>query len=344
MPFALPALALERFAPAVPPAVREWFLCKLLNLAIMARLRPCDLFIGMSGIYLEAARFAKRRFGAAVWLERGSRHILSQDEILADIPGATRPTSLAIARELAGYALADRIVVPSRHVEESFRRDSAAHAKLFVNPYGVDLEMFPNTKRQDFDKELSLLFVGTWSLQKGCDLLTSAIGRSPGVRLIHVGSIGSDLAFPTDHPRFVHIDPVPQSELGRFYSDASACVLASRQDGFGMVLSQALASGLPVICTDRTGGKDLAHTPALARRLMVIPNNDLAALVAAISELRGRLEMGTYFSPLADSDRETLSWAAYGRRYSEQIAADFGQRAVAPSSNVYETDSHLRSA
>jgi hypothetical protein len=92
-----------------------------------------------------------------------------------------------------------------------------------------------------------------------------------------------------------------------------------------MVLSQALASGLPVICTDRTGGKDLAHTPALARRIMVIPNNDLAALVAAISELRGRLEMGKYFPPLADSDRETLSWAAYGRRYAKLIAADFGQ-------------------
>jgi hypothetical protein len=77
---------------------------------------------------------------------------------------------------------------------------------------------------------------------------------------------------------------------------------------------------------------------------MVIPNNDLAALVAAISELRGRLEMGTYFPPLAGSDRETLSWAAYGRRYAGQIAADFGQRAVAPSISVYETDSHLRSA
>jgi len=114
--FALPALAVERFAPAVPRSVREWLLYKSLNLAIMTRLRPCDLFIGMSGIYLEAARFAKRRFGAAVWLERGSRHILSQDEILAAIPGATRPTSLAIDRELAGYALADGIVIPSAHV------------------------------------------------------------------------------------------------------------------------------------------------------------------------------------------------------------------------------------
>ena len=296
LPFALPALALERFAPAVPPSIREWLLYKSLNLAVMTRLRACDLFICMSGIYLEAARFAKRRFGAAIWLERGSRHILSQDEILAAIPGATRPSSLAIDRELAGYALADRIVIPSLHVEESFRRDPAAHAKLFKNPYGVDLEMFPSVRRHDSGKELSLLFVGTWSLQKGCDLLVSAMAQTPGVRLVHVGSIGRDLAFPTDDPRFVHIDPVPQTELRRFYAEADAFVLASRQDGFGVVLAQALASGLPVICTDRTGGADLAHTPALAQRIKVVPQRRSGRAVSPrFPNCADRLETGKVF-------------------------------------------------
>ena len=285
----------------------------------MTRLRACDLFIGMSGIYLEAAHFAKRRFGAAIWLERGSRHILSQDEILASIPGAARPSPLAIKRELAGYALADRIVIPSLHVAESFCRDPAAHAKLFLNPYGVDLEMFPAPQRYRSDKGLSLLFVGTWSLRKGCDLLASAVARTPQVRLVHVGSIGRDLAFPISDPRFVHMDFVPQPQLRRFYSEADAFILASREDGFGVVLAQALASGLPIICTDRTGGADLAHTPALAKRIKIIPSDDYAAIVAAISELRDRLEGAHCFPPLSNADRETLSWAAYGRRYSERI-------------------------
>jgi hypothetical protein len=33
----------------------------------------------LSGMHREVARFAKRRFGATIWLERGSRHILSQE-------------------------------------------------------------------------------------------------------------------------------------------------------------------------------------------------------------------------------------------------------------------------
>ena len=325
LPFAVPALALERFAPAVPASLREWLLYKSLNLAVAIRLRACDLFIGMSGIYLEAARFAKRRFGAAIWVERGSRHILSQAEILGAIPGAVRPSSLAIDRELAGYALADRIVIPSSHVEESFRRDPSAHAKLFKNPYGVDLAVFPIVKRSNSGDELSLLFVGTWSLQKGCDLLVSAVARAPGVRLVHVGSIGRDLVFPKDNQRFVHVDPVPQRQLERFYAEADAFILASREDGFGLVLAQALASGLPVICTDRTGGADLAHTPALAKYIMVVPSDDPAAMVGAIFELRARLETGKCFPPLTDTDRETLSWAAYGRRYADQIVGYFAQ-------------------
>jgi glycosyltransferase involved in cell wall biosynthesis len=324
LPMALPALALERFAPAVAPVTRERLLYKSLNLGVMTRLRACDLFIAMSGIYLEAARFAKRRFGAAIWLERASRHILSQDEILAAIPGAGRPSSLAIDRELAGYALADRIVIPSLHVEESFRRDPPAHAKLFRNPYGVDLTMFPIVKRSNSGDELTLLFVGTWSLRKGCDLLESALIQTSGTRLVHVGMI-SDMAFPEGDARFVHIDPVPQPELQRFYADADAFVLASREEGLAFVLSQALASGLPVICTDRTGGADLAHTRALAQRITVIPHDDLSALARAVARLRDHRKAGKRLPPLADSDRETLSWNAYARRYAEQIAVDFGE-------------------
>jgi hypothetical protein len=68
---------------------------------------------------------------------------------------------------------------------------------------------------------------------------------------------------------------------------------------------------------------DLAHTPALHQRITVIPHNNLSALAAAVAELRGRRNVGEHLPPLADSDRETLSWNAYGRRYAEQIMADF---------------------
>jgi glycosyltransferase involved in cell wall biosynthesis len=290
----------------------------------------------MSGIYLEAARFAKRRFGARIWLERGSQHILSQDEILAAIPSAERPSRLNIRRELAGYALADRIVIPSAHVEESFHRDEAARAKLVRNPYGVDLSMFPLRADKQVSEPVTFLTVGHWSLQKGCEVLVAAAARVPGTRLIHVGKI-VDLAFPQGNDRFVHMDSVPQPKLAPIYAEADAFVLASRQDGFGMVLSQALASGLPVICTDRTGGADLAYTPALAARITVVSHGDVDALASAMATLRDRLRASNALPALSELDRETLSWARHGQRYSEALQRDLAQRPVTCTDPMWGT-------
>ena len=323
LPFTTIALTWDRLAPRFLPLARERFLYRSLNWAVMSQLHPCDVFVCMSGIYLEAARHAKRKFHAKVWLERGSQHILSQDEILRKIPGAERPSALAIARELEGYKLADRIVIPSKHVEDSFRRDPAAFAKLFRNPYGVDVGMFPIQSGRTPNKPFTFLFVGSWSLQKGCDILARAITRLQNVRLVHVGAL-LDFDFPVGNERFIHVNPVSQPELSRFYAQADAFVLASRQDGFAMVLSQALASGLPVICTDRTGGPDLAHTTALAARITVVPHDDECALTAAMQLLIDRLKSGDRLPALSPEDRDQLSWTSYARRYSDELLRHFG--------------------
>jgi len=319
--FAAPVLAWERLAPRLLPLLRERLLYAVLNFATMLRLRPCDVFVCMSGIYLEAPRAAKRRYGASVWLHRGSRHILSQDEILSEIPGAERPSPLAIRRELAGYELADRILIQTRHVAESFERDPAAYAKLCVIPTGANLSMFPCAPRKPPSEPLSLLFTGNWSLRKGCDLLADCVRRLGGVRLTHVGPIG-DVAFPAE-PRFAHVDAVPQASLKNFYAGADLFVLASREEGLSQVLIQALACGLPIVCTDRSGGADLAHTPALAARITVVPHGDVGALATAVETWRERLRAGDRLPPLTDVDREALSWTAYGRRYERELVAAF---------------------
>lgn len=51
--------------------------------------------------------------------------------------------------------------------------------------------------------------------------------------------------------------PVPQAKLHEFYNQSSVFVLASVADGFGMVVAQAMACGLPVIVTENVGAKDL---------------------------------------------------------------------------------------
>ncbi len=320
-----PLLAWQRLAPRLAPENRDRWINSTLDRAVAARLTPCDVFIFMSGIFLDAARAAKRRYGARLWLERGSAHIAVQDEILARIPGAARPSAGTLARELAGYALTDRIVVPSAFAARTFVGHEAS--KLFLNPYGVDLEQFPMVERPRREGPLRLLFVGNWSTQKACDLLAPAIRAVPGgATITHVGPI-TDAPFPSDDARFRHFGQVDQPQLAAYYAEADALVLPSRQDGFGLVIAQALATGLPVICSDHTGGPDLARTSALAARIVVAPAGDAPALTAAIIETGRRLSAG--LPPLTADDRESLSWRAYGARYAAEIARDvFGDAAT----------------
>jgi glycosyltransferase involved in cell wall biosynthesis len=319
LPFVLPLLVWQRLLPKAGRALRELLLYKSLNQAAMLRMERCDVFIFMSGIYLEAACAARKRFGARLWLERGSQHILAQDEILAAMKGE-RPTALTIRRELEGYQIADRIVIPSLHVQDSFRRDPAAYRKLFRNGYGVDIRIFTPAPPQQLRGPMAVLYAGTWSLRKGCDVLAEAVRRAD-VRLIHVGAIG-DCPFPGADDRFMHFGPVPQWKLEEFYARASAFVLASREDGFGMVLSQALSAGLPVIATERTGAPDLALIPGLANRIFVVPSDDADALAEAIITVRRRLVSAGPFRSLETKEREHLSWAAYARRYDDELMRD----------------------
>lgn len=309
---------------------RQALLFKALNNAVIRRLEPCDVFIGMSGVYLEAAEYARTKYGALVYLERGSVHIDTQNAILK--AAHAKPISpLTLMRERAGYALADRISIPSHHVAESFEAQQAGMAaKTFVNPYGVDLDMFPQ-RQAPSPNPRRVLFVGTWSYQKGVDVLSKAIAGLSDCELVHVGAIG-DAPLP-DAPWFTHHDPVDQTALTHFYQQAGAFVLPSRQDGFGMVLLQALASGLPIICTDRTGGRDARHSPALSERIRIVPSADIDAMRHAIAATLEAVA-GDRIPALPEADRQLLSWRGYGERYAAEIDRAIREKSSERSAQV----------
>jgi glycosyltransferase involved in cell wall biosynthesis len=315
-PFLFPLVAMERLFPRFLPRTVERLMCWALDVLVLLRIRPCDAFICMSGIYLQAPRFAKWRYGAVVILHRGSRHILSQREILAGLPNAQQVTPFMVHRELQSCSMADMIAVPSAQVVESFAPWPEHARKLFLNPFGVDLEQFP-LRSGPLPSEPTVLFVGHWSYRKGVDVLTAAIEALDGVRLIHVGAL-LDAPFPK-HPRFVHHDPVPQWQLHTFYRAAHVFALASREEGLALVQCQALASGIPLVCTDRTGGSDLARFLGIDRLIHVVPAEDAQALRWALAEAIDDATGKTGVKPITEAERENLSWKGCALRQLKAI-------------------------
>ena len=326
----------------LPPACNRWLLPRVIHQAaaykLFARTRlrhradeglqraidtaaakvlePCDVFIGMSGLCNRAAARAKQ-LGARVWIERGSRHILSQKEILDRIDGAEKVPEFSVRRELHDYDHADVISLLSQHCVDSFVERGFSPHRLVRNPLGVNLDMFPPTPAPPTAPP-TVLMAGTWSLQKGCDVLAAAWRRLPGVRLAHVGSVGDDCPLPSD-PGFEHLGKVDQTRLPEVYARYQVMALASRQEGLATVQPQGLASGLRLVCTDRTGGADLAAMIPDRRVVRVVPTDDPEALAAALSESLRDAKTDKGLRDRLGSAKGELTWAAYARRYEGNL-------------------------
>jgi glycosyltransferase involved in cell wall biosynthesis len=297
----------------------QQILREALDRAAARAIEPCDVFIGMSGMCNEVTQEVRSRYAAHVWIERGSRHILSQREILSKLPKARQVSDFDVERELIDYEQADVVSVLARHCEQSFVERGFPRDRIVRNPLGVDLNTFAPTPAPGMSPP-RIIIVGTWSYRKGCDVLVEAWRRLPGMELWHVGAV-DDLEIPRE-VGFTHFDSVSQRKLKGFYSQAHVLALASREEGLATVQAQAIACGLRLVCTTRTGGEDLAERLGDRSIVRVVEPDDVDQLAGALSRavddchqdhgIRNRLDA---------NERLELSWQGYGRRYLHALKA-----------------------
>jgi starch synthase len=317
--YVFPLVGFQYLFPKLFPDLLDRLIRWIVDVVVAIKLEQCDIFIGMSGLCVRSAKAAREKYEAKIFIERGSRHILSQKEILEALPNKRGDTVsiFTVERELWAYEYADVISVPSNHARQSFIERGVSPAKIFSNPLGVDLEMFSPTAGPPFDHP-TVIFVGIWGLRKGCDVLWEACRASQRWRLLHIGRV-DDLPFPNS-PLIEHVEPIPQECLRKWYQRAHVSVLCSREDGFGLVLAQALACGLPIVCTDKTGGEDLRQLMDDKKWVFVIPADDPGATRRAIEQALALSQTQTGARDILGNGRARVSWRAYGKRYSDEIA------------------------
>ncbi len=90
-------------------------------------------------------------------------------------------------------------------------------------------------------------------------------------------------------------------------------VLNSIQDGFGMVLSQALASGVPVIATNATGALDIIVNDYNGYIIDVNQNNEIAQKIEYLYHNSDKLN--EFKNNAFESVKLNLTWDKYGERY-----------------------------
>lgn len=292
---------------------------------ICRRLRASDAFIGLSAVTVNAARRA-RDLGSLVVMERASQHVLAQNEILR-AAGAPLLSDLYIHRELDSYEAADLIVVPSTHAAQSFLTRGFRSEQIIVQPLGVDLKTFaprPKSRR----RKNSIIFVGNWSMRKGCDLLVSAVRMIPHATLTHIGSLG-DTPFPDNDPQFQTRGHKSSTALRKLLCEYEVLVLPSREDGFGMVLLEALAAGLPVVASTTTGAPDIRGVLTEPAHVHLVHTGDVHDLARGLTSALSKAELGdesVATSCLTGTDTTYFSWTGYAARYESVLLKAMDRR------------------
>jgi glycosyltransferase involved in cell wall biosynthesis len=298
-------------------------------------IRSCEsrVFIGWSGMSLHSIRAAKKK-GMITILERGSSHILYQDRILQEeyrrFGKAFSVHPYVIKKELQEYQEADFISIPSTFVKNTFLEEGIDENKLFVNVYGAGDGFRLVEKAAVTDEEkFRIIYLGRLSIQKGLIYLFEAL-RSLSIpeskfEVWFIGGIDDEFKPYCEQFRranwtfFGHLD---HNALPEYLAKGSVGVFPSIQDGFGMVILQMLAAGLPVIATRNTGGPDVIENE---KNGFIIPIRSNESIREKLEYLFLRRDI---LRSMSVAGREVInqdfSWNSYGERYTRFIKEHTG--------------------
>ena len=215
---------------------------------------------------------------------------------------------------------------------------SATTARRLVQAYGVaparlaiarpGSDPLPAIPERSFasDQAVSLLSVGTLTHRKGHDLLIEALARLAGLpwscRI--VGSPDRAPAIADDLRRRIAghglqtriLLPGEAADLAPFYREADIFVLASRHEGYGMVLAEAMQQGLPIIATS-AGAIPEAVPPGAG---ILVPPEDVEALAAALRRLIGDPAERQRYAAAARAAAGSLpNWAETARDVADAL-------------------------
>ena len=229
---------------------------------------PASVFHGRVGICLACLRVAKRQ-GAMTVMENPTLHLQQwQDEVITDCrlfginphyADALLPLPL-IRRARSEYEECDRILVLSSVARQSFERFDLA-AKVVVTWPGVDHVFFTPAPKPSPPRLFRACYVGRVEVAKGVGYLLKAWEqlRLHEAELLLVGDVRPEMEsllrnYAREDVRAT--GALPPQQVADHYRESSVLVHPSANEGFGLVLLEAMAAGLPVIASERSGARD----------------------------------------------------------------------------------------
>lgn len=195
---------------------------------------------------------------------RAARHLMKAEielrpEWAATITGFNDSEN-KLARKDEELHLADEIFVASSFTKSTLSFYPEALNNVHVIPYGFPAVTQPKVYDYSKKRKLKVLFVGGLSQRKGIAYLFDAVKNyKDAVDLTVVGNT-TGVDCPALDKALLNcnwIPSLPHTEILKLMKSMDVLVFPSLFEGFGLVITEAMSQGTPVITTDRTAGPDV---------------------------------------------------------------------------------------
>jgi glycosyltransferase involved in cell wall biosynthesis len=275
-----------------------------------------NIFHGWSSFCLQSLEKAKA-MGMVTVVERSGPHILTERRILEEekeLLGIkedfdAQPYFQRADRMIEEYQIADYILTCSSYARESFLKEGFEAKRVISIPLGSNFS--PKAVERSLASPFRVLCVGTHPYFKGVFYLIKAWQRArlTGAELRLRVPLTRRIAEEIKDPSIRILPPLNHAKLADEYRQATVFCLPSINDGFGMVVLEAMSFGLPVIVSTHVGAAEIVR-PGVDG--LIFPVRDIDALTECLVTLYRDRERAQWMGMNALERSQEYTWERYG--------------------------------
>lgn len=218
-------------------------------------------------------------------------------------------------------ALADVIFVASSFTKKSLEEYPGKLPEIKVIPYG-----FPDVKSEKkyeklINRKLKILFIGGLSQRKGLSYLFDAVEEMEDkVELTIVGhkAVADCKELNLALEKHNWIPSLSHDEVLACMQEHDVFVFPSLFEGFGLVITEAMSQGVPVITTERTAGPDLIENGVDG---WIVPAGSSTAIKEVIDNIIQTPDVLEKFGLAAQNKARLRPWSIYGQEMADALSS-----------------------
>jgi glycosyltransferase involved in cell wall biosynthesis len=211
--------------------------------------------------------------------------------------------------------LADLVLAASPYVQRGLIELGIDARRISIVPYGIDSSFFHSSPSPQSGR---ILFVGNVSYLKGVPYLAEAARRlhAEGIEceIRAIGATSSSLIRRSEFHGPKYVGQVPRSRIREEFLNGDIFVFPTLSDGFGIVLLEAMAAGLPVICTPNCGAVVSDGVEGF-----VVPTRNAEAIAEHIKLLVSNRDLRKRMGEAARVTARRYALEEYRRNFSEAL-------------------------